>query len=489
MKYKIISIIITIILIITMISPFAFAFKDIKVEINQKNEDGILKLIEETEGKNLIINKRIGDIIVKYWIHVKNDIQIKGDYILLHETTDYEIQKFVKVWTDINIELPNIEENSLDNEGLFWGKLIIFPDETDCLNFYKFDNKIEYPIICWEVRYKNGNTILYDTDLIKIGCGIPAPSKGFSLSGYNDETYPDAWIEYRESADNWFNKWCVSTNSISFPTPSEISSIIQDNSVNYFYELAHGDENYFQADSEGSYYYASILREDMINRQPITFAFLGSCQGMTGTGPDTFSYEFRKGQISDTVTVGFDHMEICPGWEFGWYWQESLFENMSKGLTIKESFDLATARYPTIEPAVVFVGDTNIKANYPPNKPSTPEGIINGESGVEYTYTSSTTDPEGNKILYIFDWGDGSDTEWFGEYDSGDIVSASHIWSEEGEYEIRVKSKDSNNVESVWSDSLPIKMPYNLENNVHRLLYQIFNNKLSQISRYIFRSL
>ena len=47
---------------------------------------------------------------------------------------------------------------------------------------------------------------------------------------------------------------------------------------------------------------------------------------------------------------------------------------------LKESFDLATARYPTIEPAVVFVGDTNIKANYPPNKPSTPEGIINGES-------------------------------------------------------------------------------------------------------------
>ena len=98
----------------------------------------------------------------------------------------------MKVWTDINIELPNIKENSLYNEGLFWEKLIIFPDEKDCLNFYKFDNKIEYPIICWEVRYKNGNTILYDIDLIKIGCGIPAPSKGFSLSGYNDETYPDA---------------------------------------------------------------------------------------------------------------------------------------------------------------------------------------------------------------------------------------------------------------------------------------------------------
>ena len=173
---------------------------------------------------------------------------------------------------------------------------------------------------------------------------------------------------------------------------------MSDSNVHYFYELAHGDEYYFQADSEGSYYYASNLNNDMSNRQPITFAFLGSCHGMTGTGPGTFSYEFRKGGLTDTVTVGFDHMETCPGWEFGWYWQESLFENMSKGLTIRESFDSATSRYPTIEPAVVFVGDNTIKANHPPNKPSTPEGTINGESGVEYDYKSSTLDPESNQF-------------------------------------------------------------------------------------------
>jgi hypothetical protein len=92
------------------------------------------------------------------------------------------------------------------------------------------------------------------------------------------------------------------------------------------------------------------------------FAFIGSCHGMTSTGPGTFSYEFRKGQLTNTVTVGFDHMENCPGWEYGWYWQNSLFENMSKGLTIQESFSLATSRYPTIEPAVVFLGDETLKA-------------------------------------------------------------------------------------------------------------------------------
>ena len=90
---------------------------------------------------------------------------------------------------------------------------------------------------------------------------------------------------------------------------------------------------------------------------PMKFTFIGRCHEMTTTGPGTFSYEFRKGQMSDTVTIGFDHMETCPGWEYGFSWQNSLFENMSKGITIKNAFDLAPAQYPTIAPAVVFLGD------------------------------------------------------------------------------------------------------------------------------------
>lgn len=69
--------------------------------------------------------------------------------------------------------------------------------------------------------------------------------------------------------------------------------------------------------------------------------------------------------MTNTVTVGFDHVETCPGWEHEYYWQDSMFENMSKGLTIRESFDMATARYPTIEPAVVFLGDKNLKIPLP----------------------------------------------------------------------------------------------------------------------------
>ena len=99
--------------------------------------------------------------------------------------------------------------------------------------------------------------------------------------------------------------------------------------------------------------------------------------------------------------------------------------------------------------------------NQPPNKPSTPNGTINGKTGVTYQYTSSTTDPEGDTISYVFDWGDGSTSAWTAPVPSGDTVTASHIWTTQGNYVIKVKARDIPDFqESEWSDSLPITMPY-----------------------------
>jgi hypothetical protein len=62
---------------------------------------------------------------------------------------------------------------------------------------------------------------------------------------------------------------------------------------------------------------------------------------------------------------------------------------------------------------------------------------------------------------YLFDWGDGNLSGWLGPYNSGEIAEASHIWKEEGDYQIRVKAKDDHGVQSEWSDPLPISMPKN----------------------------
>ena len=88
----------------------------------------------------------------------------------------------------------------------------------------------------------------------------------------------------------------------------------------------------------------------------------------------------------------------------------------------------------------------------PPEKPQRPDGPIEGVIGIEYTFSTSTTDPEGEQVCYLWDWDDETPTEWTDLYDSGVTVNASHIWTETGKYNITVKAKDIHGEESEWSD-------------------------------------
>ena len=122
-------------------------------------------------------------------------------------------------------------------------------------------------------------------------------------------------------------------------------------------------------------------------------------------------------------------------------------------------------------------------ANSPPSKPSMPSGPTSGKAGKSYTYSSSTYDSDADKVYFMFDWGDGSNSGWIGPYNSGQIVSASHIWNTKGSYSIKVKAKDdpngdgdlSDGTESVWSDPLSISMPKN-KLYINTLFLRIFEN-------------
>jgi hypothetical protein len=99
-------------------------------------------------------------------------------------------------------------------------------------------------------------------------------------------------------------------------------------------------------------------------------------------------------------------------------------------------------------------GDPSLKIkphNDPPVLPPAPEGPDSGVTMREYTFTAITTDPEEEMIYYMFDWGDGTTSEWVGPYSSGVAGSAMHHWGSAGTYEIKVKAKDVNDGESPWS--------------------------------------
>jgi len=103
----------------------------------------------------------------------------------------------------------------------------------------------------------------------------------------------------------------------------------------------------------------------------------------------------------------------------------------------------------------------NNPGNQPPNKPDTPSGPSSGNPGVDLTYFTNTTDPEGLYVYYMWDWGDGTFSPWFGPYSSGVVASASYNWSSKDTYEIRVKAKDDYIFaeETDWSDPLTVTIP------------------------------
>lgn len=121
---------------------------------------------------------------------------------------------------------------------------------------------------------------------------------------------------------------------------------------------------------------------------------------------------------------------------------------------------------PELEPVILTVTGfnknpyiTTLSLNTPPNTPDRPQGRKDGSTGATYLYTTSTIDPDGDNVYYMWDFGDGTVTDWIGPFPSGQQVGERHSWDEEGSYEIRVKAKDVFDVESDWSEPLAVTMP------------------------------
>ena len=84
-------------------------------------------------------------------------------------------------------------------------------------------------------------------------------------------------------------------------------------------------------------------------------------------------------------------------------------------------------------------------------------GSSYGETYLEYELTIIIYDPEGDDGWIKIDWGDGNITDWLGPYKSSEYVNVSHIYTEEGKYEIKAKSKDFWD-ESKWSEPFFVRI-------------------------------
>jgi hypothetical protein len=102
-----------------------------------------------------------------------------------------------------------------------------------------------------------------------------------------------------------------------------------------------------------------------------------------------------------------------------------------------------------------------ITQNSAPNIPSIPSGPISGKVKIAYGYSTSTTDPDGSKVKYTFDWGDGTRSVT-GLFSSGKSARVYHRWTSVGTYLVKVMATDSKGAFSEWSSPLTFTIAANI---------------------------
>jgi hypothetical protein len=114
----------------------------------------------------------------------------------------------------------------------------------------------------------------------------------------------------------------------------------------------------------------------------------------------------------------------------------------------------------TFQKAIIVEPYLSADSNESPQTPQTSLGSNSGYVYTSYVYSTSTTDPKGDDVRYIFYWGDGSNTvtNW---YESGNTVSASHQWSKPGTYYVQVQAQDCQGAYTALSSSLTVTITQN----------------------------
>ena len=103
-----------------------------------------------------------------------------------------------------------------------------------------------------------------------------------------------------------------------------------------------------------------------------------------------------------------------------------------------------------------------LTGNDPPTTPLI-NGPATGKAGTSYTYTFTSTDPNGDQVQYYIDWDDGTPPTWSVLQTSDTPYSSSHIWTTQGSYVIKAKTRDTKNAESIlttYSVTMPRNKPY-----------------------------
>jgi outer membrane protein assembly factor BamB len=186
--------------------------------------------------------------------------------------------------------------------------------------------------------------------------------------------------------------------------------------------------------------------------------------------------------------------------DYSWYWDfgdgnTSTKQNPIHTYTALGEYNVTltvTDESNNIATDVTFVIIEIPSSNKPPDAPDI-DGPTNGKAGVEYEYTFTSTDPNGDNIYYRIDWGDNNPEEWIGPYNSGEEITVNHSWSERGTNMIKAKAEDIYGLESNWgtlevtmtkNKPFSINLPFLRFLEQHPHLFPILRHLLGAYIRY-----
>lgn len=282
------------------------------------------------------------------------------------------------------------------------------------------------------------------------------------------------------------NKIWVTNGKLQFTI--NIDNAIR-NGTGFFYLTGHGTYENWATHPHmnfevwwpiGTYLYSRV--ELLKNEEKLPVVIIGGCSNCEFLDNNCFGWSFVKnpegggiasygnsavgwGYTGQACTQGLTGgMELSAFKAYGDQNAETTGELWVKALNnYLNDFGVWGAHgYKTVEEWQAFIDPSLriVKISDKPNKPETPDGPTYGEIGIEYTYTTSTTDPDNDLIKYCFDWGDNTIT-WTDRLVSGENASLNHTWQIPGDYDIKVKARDENGLDSEWSDPLSLYIDVN----------------------------
>jgi hypothetical protein len=419
---------------------------DGKIENLKREVVGVTSITHDGEQLEVYKVNITGDIVgVLTWVLISGDLEgtVEGfSYIRVSDLAEVETEL---VSTGVVKILFIDRDYELINTNLFFPPLELY----------------DFPLKLNDQWFLSCNTLSYGS---------------FTIEGFVDEEYYDI-----DTLDEIVQ--CDSIETISVPAGDFDCFKVSYSSNNFWYSPEVGNlvksvmeqnnkDNTFNMDltlksfSRGNQ--AIIVSENIDPSE----AFIGQEINIFGQAVDSNGDPIQNGDISIEIP------RIAESWftstdDFGFYNITILAPEIVDDTPSEGEFgsDGVVVHCTSGDFEGYIVKTLLIIDDYPPSSP-TIEGEKNGKVGVEYVYTFTSFDLDGDDFVFFVDWGDNSPIQTVGPLDpSGVVGKASHKWDKQGTYGIVAKTVDVFGAESSWCDPYPVTMQKNKEMNMPFLNY------------------